>query len=146
MLRVLLDANVYISYMLAPDAPGTIQQLMSAALEGRYMLLLPKELLHEMSEALLRKESLPRRTNSEDRQKLLSRFMEIAEKIETIREDIPTVTRDRKDDYLLAYAVIGNVDYLVTGDMDLLVLDPVGPVRIVRPADFLAILSQQPHA
>jgi putative PIN family toxin of toxin-antitoxin system len=146
MLRVLLDANVYISYMLAPDAPGTIQQLMSAALEGRYMLLLPKELLREMSEALSRKESLLRRTNSEDRQKLLSRFMEIAEKIETIREDIPTVTRDRKDDYLLAYAVIGQVDYLVTGDMDLLVLDPVGPVRIVRPADFLAILSQQPHA
>ena len=146
MLRVLLDANVYISYMLAPDAPGTIQQLMSAALEGRYMLLVPKELLREMSEALLRKESLSRRTNPEDRQKLLSRFTEIAEKIDTIREDIPTVTRDRKDDYLLAYAVIGQVDYLVTGDMDLLVLDPVGPVRIVRPADFLAILSQQPQA
>ena len=143
MLRVLLDANVYIGYMLAPDTPGTIQQLMSAALEGRYMLLLPEELLREMSEALSRKETLSRRTNPEDRQKLLTRFTEIAEKIETIREDIPTVTRDRKDDYLLAYAVIGQVDYLVTGDMDLLVLDPVGPVRIVRPADFLAVLSEQ---
>lgn len=143
MLRVLLDANVYISYMLAPDAPGTIQQLMSAALEGQYMLLLPRELLREMSEALSRKATLSRRTNPEDRQKLLSRFMEIAEIIETIREEIPTVTRDRKDDYLLAYAVIGQVDYLVTGDMDLLVLDHVGPVQIVRPADFLAVLSQQ---
>lgn len=144
MLRVLLDANVYISYMLAPDAPGTIQQLMSAALEGRYTLLLPRELLAEMSEALSRKEMLSRRTNPKERQRLLSRFMEIAEKIETITEAIPTVTRDRKDDYLLAYAVIGQVDYLVTGDIDLLVLDHVGPVQIVRPADFLAVLSQQP--
>lgn len=144
MLRVLLDANVYISYLLAPDAPGTIQQLMSAALEGRYTLLLPGELLAEMSETLSRKQALSRRTNPQERQKLLSRFMEIAEKIDTIREEIPTVTRDRKDDYLLAYAVIGQVDYLVTGDMDLLVLDHVGPVHIVRPADFLAVLSQQP--
>lgn len=143
MLRVLLDANVYISYMLAPDAPGTIQQLMSAALEGRYTLLLPRELLAEMSEALSRKETLSRRTNPKERQRVLSRFMEVAEKIETITEAIPTVTRDRKDDYLLAYAVIGQVDYLVTGDMDLLVLDHVGPVQIVRPADFLAVLSQQ---
>lgn len=144
MLRVLLDANVYFSYLLAPDAPGTIQQLMSAALEGRYTLLLPGELLAEMSETLSRKQALSRRTNPQERQKLLSRFMEIAEKIDTIREEIPTVTRDRKDDYLLAYAVIGQVDYLVTGDMDLLVLDHVGPVHIVRPADFLAVLSQQP--
>ncbi|HET6312630.1 MAG TPA: putative toxin-antitoxin system toxin component, PIN family [Chloroflexia bacterium] len=143
MLRVLLDANVYISYLLAPDAPGTIQQLMSAALEGRYTLLLPRELLAEMSETLSRKQALSRRTNPQERQKLLSRFMEIAEKIDTIREEIPTVTRDRKDDYLLAYAVIGQVDYLVTGDMDLLVLDHVGPVQIVRPADFLAVLSRQ---
>ncbi|HYP39840.1 MAG TPA: putative toxin-antitoxin system toxin component, PIN family [Chloroflexia bacterium] len=144
MLRVLLDANVYISYLLAPDAPGTIQQLMSAALEGRYTLLLPRELLAEMSETLSRKQALSRRTNPQERQKLLSRFMEVVEKIETITEAIPTVTRDRKDDYVLAYAVIGQVDYLVTGDMDLLVLDHVGPVHIVRPADFLAVLSQQP--
>ena len=143
MLRVLLDANVYISYMLAPDAPGTIQQLMSAALEGQYVLLLPRELLREMSEALARKGSLSRRTNPDERQELISRFSEIAEKIETLREEIPNVTRDRKDDYLLAYAVVAQADYLVTGDMDLLVLDPVGPVRIVRPADFLAVLREQ---
>jgi putative PIN family toxin of toxin-antitoxin system len=143
MLRVLLDANIYISYMLTPDSPGTIQQLMSAALEGQYMLLLPRELLREMSEALSRKGTLSRRINPEDRQKLLSRFTEIAEKIDTIREAIPTVTRDRKDDYLLAYAVVAQADYLVTGDRDLLVLDHVGPVQILTPADFLAVLRQQ---
>jgi putative PIN family toxin of toxin-antitoxin system len=143
MIRALLDANVYISYMLAPDARGTIQQLMSAALEGQYMLLLPEGLLQEMSEAMSRKGSLSRRINPEDRQKLFARLKGITEKIEPIREEIPAVTRDIKDDYLVAYAVVEQVDYLVTGDRDLLALDPVGSLRIISPADFLYVLSEQ---
>ena len=41
---------------------------------------------------------------------------------------------------LLAAALVGNVDYLVTGDADLLVLDgtlPDGAPRIVTPAWFV---------
>jgi len=33
----------------------------------------------------------------------------------------PAITRDRSDDYLLAYALVGQADYLVTGDRGLLV-------------------------
>ena len=54
---------------------------------------------------------------------------------------MPSVTRDRKDDYLLAYAVVGRADYLVTGDRDLLVLGEVEGVRIVSPAGFVGALS-----
>jgi len=42
----------------------------------------------------------------------------------------PTCTRD---DYLVAYALVGGADYLVTGDADLLVLARVGEVKIVTP-------------
>lgn len=50
------------------------------------------------------------------------------------------LSRDSKDDYLLAYAESGGADYLVTYDGDLLALDGAFAFRIVTPPDFLAVL------
>ena len=49
---------------------------------------------------------------------------------------LPVVTRDAKDDYLLAYALVGQADYLVTGDEDLLVLQEIEGLKIVNPTQF----------
>jgi putative PIN family toxin of toxin-antitoxin system len=65
----------------------------------------------------------------------------LSETIPTIKEEIPAVTRDPKDDYLLAYALVGEADYLVTGDKDLLVLKQVDTVKIVTSREFLSILK-----
>ena len=45
--------------------------------------------------------------------------------------------RDPKDDHLLALALDGHADVIVTGDQDLLVLNPWRGVRILTPAEFL---------
>jgi hypothetical protein len=42
----------------------------------------------------------------------------------------------------LEIAVVGRADCLVTGDQDLLVLDPFQGIPIVTPARFLAIVSR----
>lgn len=52
------------------------------------------------------------------------------------------VCRDPKDDKLLACAVEGLADYLVTGDRDLLVLREFRGVRIVAPVEFVRILAE----
>jgi len=52
---------------------------------------------------------------------------------------VPAASRDRKDDYLLAHAIAGRADYLVSGDADLLSVDRVGGVAIVNPAGFLRV-------
>jgi uncharacterized protein len=49
--------------------------------------------------------------------------------------------RDPDDDKLLETAILGNADYLVTGDQDLLVLNPYQSVKIVTPAQFLAVIQ-----
>lgn len=61
---------------------------------------------------------------------------EVSEIVPRITTEIPAVTRDPKDDYLLAYALVGQVDYLVTGDRDLLVLGQVEHTKIVTARDF----------
>ena len=53
---------------------------------------------------------------------------------ETVR-----VCRDPKDDKILELAVNGRADYIVTGDDDLLVMNPFRGIAIIRPAEFLAI-------
>lgn len=51
------------------------------------------------------------------------------------------VTRGPNDDHLLAYAVVGEADYLVTGDKDLLVIQRVGDVKIITPVDFASLIE-----
>jgi uncharacterized protein len=50
--------------------------------------------------------------------------------------------RDPDDDKLLETAIIGNAEYLVTGDQDLLVLNPFQSVEIVTLAQFLAVVQR----
>jgi predicted nucleic acid-binding protein len=60
----------------------------------------------------------------------------------------PVSVRDPRDEHILALALAGNADFLVTGDNDLLVLaaDPrLGKLRIVTVAAFLALLAGSPN-
>src|SRR5262249_4254721 len=51
------------------------------------------------------------------------------------------VCRDPEDDKLLEAAIVGRADCLVTGDQDLLVLDPFQHIPILTPSRFLAAVS-----
>jgi uncharacterized protein len=141
MLRVLVDANVLISYLLAPNSQGTIPSIITAAFEGKYTLLISDALLTELANTIKARERLAKRISVEQAEKFIEVLKVIAEPLPEISEPIPSVTRDPKDDYLLAYALLGRADYLVTGDDDLLVLEAVEGVKIVRPIDFKQILD-----
>lgn len=51
--------------------------------------------------------------------------------------------RDPKDDKILELAVSGRADCIVTGDDDLLDLNPFRGIAIVRPAEFLTIVGSE---
>ena len=59
---------------------------------------------------------------------------ELVEITEAVR-----VCRDPKDDKILELAINGNADYIITGDDDLLALNPFRNVQVIRPAEFLRI-------
>jgi putative PIN family toxin of toxin-antitoxin system len=48
----------------------------------------------------------------------------------------PPACRDPDDDWVLATALEGRCECIVTGDKDLLALDPFGALRIVAPGAF----------
>ncbi len=54
-------------------------------------------------------------------------------------DEIASFSRDPKDDYLVAYGIVNEAEYLITGDQDLLVLDRVGELQELTPAAFLEV-------
>jgi putative PIN family toxin of toxin-antitoxin system len=140
-MRALLDANIFISYLLNPNRPGALRNIVHAAVRGDYTLLLPEALLDEFVSKIPEKPFLYKRITPEELSAFVTALSQVGEVIEEITEEIPAVTRDPKDDYLLAYAVVGEADYLVTGDKDLLVLQRAGAVKVVKPADFALLIG-----
>ncbi len=140
-MRVLLDANIFISFLLHPDADSPYATIVRAAVAGQYTLLAPAELLAEFGARVRTKPYLVRHIAPEDVDAFIEIVRAVAEALPTLDVPIPAVTRDPKDDYLLAYAVLARANYLVTGDKDLLVLGQVEGVSIVTPREFLHFLD-----
>ena len=67
--------------------------------------------------------------------RFLAALVREAELIEITQEI--TTCRDSKDDKFLELAVCGNADCVVTGDQDLLVLNPFRGIPVLTPKEFL---------
>ncbi len=139
-MRALLDANIFISYLLTPNRESPVVQIVKAGVRGKYTLLLSAELLEEFSHRVLSKPYLRERISQADLEELSNILSSVSEIIPEIKSQIPAVTRDPKDDYLLAYAIVGQADFLVSGDQDLLVLQKVKNCQILTPRGFSELL------
>ena len=55
--------------------------------------------------------------------------------------DYPNICRDPKDDFLVGLIRVSKPNYLVTGDDDLLELNPFEETEIIKPSKFEEIIS-----
>ena len=88
-------------------------------------------------EEVLRRKKFEKYFSMEERVKFVARFFVDAEIIEIIEKI--TACRDRKDDKFLELAVNGNANYIITGDQDLLVLNPFQDIAIISVSDYLSL-------
>ncbi len=140
-MRVLCDTNIFVSYLLTPKQTGPIHSLVHGAFLGEFTLLLPEDLLGELVQKVKGKKYLPGRITVAELDELITLLKEVAEMIPKINAPIPAVTRDPKDDYLLAYALVGEADFLITGDADLLTLKQVEQTKIITARQFMSIVK-----
>lgn len=126
-MRVLLDTNVLIAAFIAR---GVCSELLEHCIRN-HSLISSKLLLRELEEKLADKFKF---THQEIREVavLLRGKTEI---VEPVSLDQP-VCRDPDDDVVLATALVGECDCIVTGDKDLLVLERFRQIPILAPADF----------
>ena len=131
-MRLVFDNNVVVSAaLLAGSVP---RQAFDKALdEGTVLISVP--VLLELAEVLSRK-----KFNKYLREEEQMRFMVALLKEAELVEITETVTdcRDAKDNKFLELAVNGEADCIVSGDEDLLVLNPFRGIPILTPKEFLS--------
>lgn len=136
-MRAVIDTGVLVSALISRrGAPAAV---LGALADGRFSAIYTTELIVELVDVLGR----PRMHD-----KYGVRSDDIAALIQLIRLRgelvIPTQTvvacRDPKDDKFLTAALAGPADWIISGDMDLLVLSPFEGIPILRPAEFVARL------
>ena len=101
-------------------------------------LLLSEALIEELR-AVLSRPRFDRYATRSEREEFLRDLIREAPTI-AITQQIQAC-RDPNDDKILELAVNGNADYIVTGDDDLLVMNPFRGIDIVTPAEFLTVAT-----
>jgi len=130
--RVVIDTNVLISSLLL--ATSTPAQAVDKAITNA-QLIATMETLRELIEKL-DSPKFDRYVRRERRDALLERVASLVEIIDVLQPI--RASRDPKDDKFLEAAVNGRADVIVTGDKDLLDLNPFRGITIVTPATYLA--------
>jgi putative PIN family toxin of toxin-antitoxin system len=105
-----------------------------AAARGR--LLVSDETVAELDN-VLRRSKFDHYLSEDRRLEFLAALVLEAEVVQVV--DVAADCRDPKDNKFLALALSGQASHIVTGDSDLLVLQPYRDIAIVTPRLFLAI-------
>lgn len=141
LLRVVVDTNLFVSGLI--NTRGQPYQLLESLRRGAFTVLLSTEQRAELVRVLHRRRLLHRyHLPTDERDALLALLETIAVPI-ALHSSPPVAVRDMKDEIILATALDGNADYLITGDEDLLTLngDPaLGLLKIVTVREFLEVL------
>jgi putative PIN family toxin of toxin-antitoxin system len=130
-MRAVFDTNVLVSALMFEQS--TPAQAFFAALQGGEVLI-SAPLANEIS-TILHRNKFNRYFSEEQRESFLIALVQssmLVEVTETIR-----ACRDPKDNMLLELAVSGKADVIVTGDTDLLVLNPFKKIAVLQPEAFL---------
>jgi putative PIN family toxin of toxin-antitoxin system len=126
--RFVLDTNVLISALAFPGS--TPRKAFDLAI-AQGAILASDETLLELHRTL-RRPKLARYFSRAEQDAFLAMFASEATIVE-VTERI-SLCRDPRDDRFLELAAAGGASHLVTGDRDLLALDPFRDTRIVTPA------------
>lgn len=126
-MRIVLDTNVLIAAFIARGVCHDVFEYCAR----RHTLVTSDFVLDEFTRKLVGKF----KCTSEVTDKAVTLLRSRMEVVTPTGLNTP-VCRDEDDDNILAIALTGNCDLIVSGDKDLLVLKQFGKVRIVSPGDF----------
>jgi putative PIN family toxin of toxin-antitoxin system len=132
-MKIVIDSNVFISSFFWGGHP---RDVFERIINGFDELYITDEIIKEISSVMNCRKFDTNTKQIEDYIKIIEKY---SEKI--ISKDIPeSISRDKDDNKILQCGLDGNVDFIVTGDKDLLVLREYKTIRIIRPKDYLDIV------
>ena len=128
-MKAFIDTNVVIAAFLTE---GLSHFILSRAIAGAFEAVVSDQVIEELVEHMRDDFKIP----AVDIREIVRHVRRACRVVPTpVRAD--KVCRDPDDDAILAAAVEVGAGFLLTGDKDLLVLDPCERMRIVPPAVFV---------
>lgn len=133
-MRAVIDTGVLVSALIRRQgAPGAVLGMLRV---GRFTAIYSTETLLEVVEVLGRPKFRSKYHIESDDITALINLVRLRGELVKPQHEV-TVCRDPKDDKFLEAALAGNADCIVSGDADLLVLNPFEGISILSPAEFL---------
>ncbi len=130
-MNILLDTNIIISALCFPFSKP--RKAFDLAIKNGN-LLTSEDTFNELKTALL-KQKFDKYIELNLRQEFLKQYSKLCKTVQ-ISQKID-ICRDKKDNKFLELAMNGNADYIITGDSDLLILNPFENIKIITPDAFL---------
>jgi len=133
-VKAVIDTNIWISFLIGKLLAGLDDYI----LDGMIEIIISDEQLQEIT-SVLRRPKFRQYFSTDDIEEFLSllyKSVRIVELHHTIKD-----CRDEKDNFLLETAIRGKADYIVTGDKDLLVLNPYRGKKIIGYKEFEDIIK-----
>ncbi len=127
-MKAVFDTNVLVAAFVTE---GVCAKLLGRARRKQLNLVISPFILKEFENVLLKKFSASKEQVTTAAQLIL----EAAQKVSHTSK-VSGICRDPNDDQILSCALSAKVDYLVTGDSDLLQLKEFHGIRILTPAAF----------
>jgi putative PIN family toxin of toxin-antitoxin system len=133
-MKLVVDTNVFISAFYWGGNP---QKIIDRIIEGTDEMYISNEILNEIAEVMARP-----RFKSEPA--IIDRYIKTIEKLGKkvfITGNIQGICRDKDDDDKLECGILGKVNYIITGDDDLLILDHYENIKIVTVKKYLEMIN-----
>lgn len=131
VIRIILDTNLWISFLISKDS----SKLDEILFEKKAVLVFSEELLDEFLE-VTKRPKFRRFFSKTDVENILETIDEYADFV-IVKSKI-TICRDPKDNFLLSLAKDGKVNFLLTGDNDLLDIGVFEKTSIETISNFLS--------
>jgi uncharacterized protein len=139
-MKIILDTNVYFS---AFGFNGQMLQMLRECFERNSIIIYHSpEILAEIEAKIFSDRFRLLTKNKFSSDYILDLFQAMKTNSQNVNPSINiNICRDPKDNMFLSLAQEIAADYIVSGDRDLLVLNPFQKTQILTPADFRKILN-----
>lgn len=134
-MKAVIDTNIWISFLIGKLLAGLDDYIFDGLLE----VVMSDEQMEEIT-TVLQMPKFRKHFSAADIEEFLSLLYKSAQIVEihhTIKD-----CRDKKDNFILETAIRGRADYIVTGDKDLLVLNPYRGKKIIGFREFEDIVKE----
>ena len=132
-MKIVLDSNVIIA---AFTSRGLCNSIFELCIE-KYKITISTYILDEVSNILGKKFNIPQNKISE----ILFYLKEFCT-LENYKKIDEQISRDNDDDEIISLALDNSVNYIITGDKDLLILKKYKSIKFVTPREFWEIAKK----